>query len=134
MNTITINGKSFQIELRAVEDDNGSTWRNGEAQLPDGTRFLCGGGWIENAESANLKNEEAGIAGGLRQGVFYPNETFAGEFTPYAFGEDESGWENQLMPYLYGENWEDREEADDERRAVHQTIQEALAQAERRES
>ena len=129
MKTIEINSKTLGIELLAVERDHeaGSAWRNGIVILEDGSRIDCGGGWIENEESANQKNEEAGIAGGLRQGVSYPNETVVGEFSPYSFGEDESGWQDKAMAAIYGADWEERENADDEARDVHSAIQKALA-------
>jgi hypothetical protein len=126
---IKINDISIDLELLAIERDpetNGA-WRNGIAVLRDGTRIDCGGGWIEGVESANNKNEELGIAGGLRQGVRYPNEVVEGDFSPYRFGEDESGWEEKLMPVIYGSNWQNREDADEEVRSVHAAIQEALA-------
>lgn len=128
MQTIEINTKPLGIELLAIARDietNGA-WRNGIVILQDGSRIDCGGGWIENEDSANQKNEEAGIAGGLRQGVSYPNETAAGEFSPYSFGEDESGWQEKLMPVIYGADWEERENADEESRKVYATIQAAF--------
>ena len=128
MKTIEINNKTIALELLAIERDSEPSvaWRNGVVILDDGTRIDCGGGWIENEESANQKNEEAGIAGGLRQGVSYPNETVVGEFTPYSYGEDESGWQEKLMPVLYGADWENREDADDEAREAYAAIQDAL--------
>ncbi len=127
MKTIEINSKTLRIELLAVERDEAAAWRNGIVILEDGSRIDCGGGWIENEESANQKNEEAGIAGGLRQGVSYPNETVVGEFSPYSYGEDESGWQDKVMTAIYGADWEEREDADDEAREVHASIQKALA-------
>ena len=126
---IKINDIPIDLELLAIERDfeSNGAWRNGIAVLRDGTRIDCGGGWIESAESANEKNEELGIAGGLRQGVTYPNEVVEGDFSPYRFGEDESGWEKKLMPVIYGANWENREDADEEVRSVHAAIQKALA-------
>lgn len=126
MKTIEINGNNLGIELNAIERDEAAAWRNGTIILEDGTRISGGGGWIMNEESANLANEEAGIAGGLRQGVSYPNETVAGDFVAYAYGEDESGWQDAVMTALYGAEWEDREEADEEAREVHANIQKAL--------
>ena len=140
MKTYIINQIALTIALGLIDrnpperDDetgelffSGCGWRNGSVTLPDGTSVDCGGGWIENESSANHANEEAGIAGGLRQGVSYPNETVVGEYTPYDFGEDESGWESRLMSVLYGAEWEDREDADDLRRSTHATIPKALA-------
>jgi len=129
MKNIEINGKTIALELLTIESDHETlgAWRNGIVILEDGTRIDCGGGWIENEESANQANEEAGIAGGLRQGVSYPNETVVGDFTAYGYGEDVSGWKYKLMPYLYGADWEDREDADDEAREAHAAIQQAFA-------
>jgi len=129
MVSIEIKGQILGIELLAGDRDHeaGSAWRNGIVILKDGSRIDCGGGYIESIRSAEQKNEEAGIAGGLRQGVYYPNQTIAGEYTPYSFGEDESGWKAKVMPAIYGADWEERENADDEAREVHAAIQKALA-------
>ncbi len=127
MKNIIINQISLTVELLPVERDTNAGCRNGIVILPNGRRVGCGGGWIETEESAEIANEAAGIAGGIRQGVFYPNETIAGQYTPYEIGEDESGWENHIMPAIYGDDWESREDADDELEEVFQTIQTALA-------
>ena len=129
MKTITINNIEIQLDLLPIQRDSASNagWRNGIATLPDGSRIDCGGGWIETDESAEIANEAAGIAGGLRQGVSYPNETVAGQYTPYTIGEDESGWQGHLMPAIYGADWEEREDADDEADEAYAKIQKALA-------
>jgi len=115
--------------LGDLESDSscGGKWRSGEVTTPDGDSVSMGGGWIETAESANQANEEAGIAGGLRQGVFYPNETIAGQFRPYSMGEDESGWQKEIMPIVLGENWEDHDDARDIAERIYSAVQEELA-------
>ena len=130
MKHVKIKGQTLTIKLLAVERDHeaGSAWRNGIFFLEDGTRIACGGGWIENKESANQKNEEAGIAGGLRQGVRYPNENIAGKYTPYSYGEDESGWESYLMPALIGGDWEDRDADGEIAEEAYRQIQAALTE------
>lgn len=129
MNTIKIKGQTLRLELLAVERDCESegAWRNGIVILGDGTRIDCGGGWIENEESANQKNEEAGIAGGLRQGVSYLNETIVGEYTPYSYGEDERGWESYLMPALLGGDWAKLDADGEIAEEAYRKIQKALA-------
>jgi hypothetical protein len=129
MKTIQINKILIEVELLPSERDSDTNagWRNGIVTLPDGDTIDCGGGWIETDESAEITNEAAGIAGGIRQGVSYPNETTAGQFTPYEIGEDESGWENDIMPAIYGDDWQEREDADDELEDVYDKIQAALA-------
>jgi hypothetical protein len=128
MTTIAINGKTLGIKLGPIASDGGlGAWRNGTIILEDGTRIDCGGGWVENEEGANQRNEAAGIAGGMRQGVWYPNETHAGDYVPYKYGEDESGWQEPLMQVLYGEGWENHEDADEEVRDVYASIQDALS-------
>jgi hypothetical protein len=129
MKTIQINKISLTLQLLPAERDSAANagWRNGIVILPDGARIDCGGGWIETEESAEIANEASGIAGGLRQGVSYPNETTAGQFTPYEIGEDESGWENHIMPAIYGTAWKSREDADDELEEVYSQIQSSLA-------
>jgi hypothetical protein len=130
MKTIIINKIALTVELApaARDSDTNAGWRNGIVTLPDGMTVDCGGGWIETDESAELANESAGIASGIRQGVFYPNETTAGQFTPYEIGEDESGWQNHIMPAIYGDDWEEREDADDELEDVYAKIQADLAE------
>lgn len=101
-------------------------WRNGEVTLPDGTTVPMGGGWIQNEESANQANELAGIAGGLRQGVRYPNETCVGDYAPYGYGEDESGWQELVMPVLLGEDWREHEYGDEIACRVFDAVQDEL--------
>lgn len=112
------------ILLDADSDrETGAAWMNGQVTTPDGETVDMGGGWIESEESANQKNEEAGIAGGLRQGVSYLNETVPGEFTAYSYGEDESGWQNKIMPLILGEDWEENDEADEIARQIFASVQ-----------
>lgn len=126
MKRITINGKNLEIKLEDMNEDRYAAWRNGIVTLENGTRIECGGGWIANEEDANAANEEAGIADGMRAGVWYPYETHEGDFIPYEYGEDESGWQNEIMTELYGSEWEDREDSDEEVREVYRKIQNAL--------
>jgi hypothetical protein len=121
------NGVILDLALGPRETDrDGSAWRCGTVSF-DASTVACGGGWIESEESANQKNEEAGIAGGLRQGVSYPNETIGGDFSPYAYGEDESGWQESVMRRICGDQWEEMEDADDMAREVYAAIQTELA-------
>jgi len=104
------------------DTETGAAWKNGTVTTSDGDMVDMGGGWIENDESASQKNEEAGIAGGLRQGVSYPNETVSGSFTAYGYGEDESGWQKKIMPLVFG-NWEDADDADEIARQIFDAVQ-----------
>jgi len=110
-----------------TDTETGAAWKNGTVTTPDGDMVDMGGGWIENEESANQKNEEAGIAGGLRQGVSYPNETVAGSFSAYGYGEDESGWQKEIMPLVLGEDWENADEADEAARQIFDAVQAEMA-------
>ena len=113
--------------LDDVESEHeGAAWKNGIVMTPDGYMIDMGGGWIENKESANQKNEEAGIAGGLRQGVSYPNETVAGSFSAYEYGEDESGWQQKIMPFVFGENWEEHDDADEVARQIFDAVRDEM--------
>jgi len=128
---VIYNGVILDLALAPVQTDKEpwSAWRNGKVTF-DGRlagTYDCGGGWIENEGSANQKNEEAGIAGGLRQGVSYPNETAAGSYTPYGYGEDESGWQEAIMSRIFGEDWANDDDADENARNVHAAIQKGLA-------
>ena len=114
------------IETDKLDNDTVVTWRNGQVDTGEYT-IPMGGGWIASPAMAAAENERAGIAGGLRQGVSYPNETVAGEFVPYSYGEDESDWEGELMPLLLGEKWEDHADADEIARALFDAVQAALA-------
>ncbi len=124
------NGVILELELGPVETDKetGASWRNGTVffDAPE-TLLDCGGGWIETKKSAEQRNEESGIAGGLRQGISYPNEVRAGDYTPYEYGEDESGWQDLLMARIFGDDWFKREDADERAREVYAAIQEELA-------
>ena len=108
---VEVNGKSLTLELNGVQRyyDPQSIWRNGAVKLPNGQKIDCGGGFIETEKSALEKNNELGISGGMSQGVWYPNAAHAGDFTPYKIGEDGSGWDEKLMPYVY-ENWDELDE------------------------
>lgn len=135
-NEIEIAGITLTLELGPIEKDHdtGGQWRNGTVILPEGRRVSCGGGWIENEETADRENERLGIAGGLRQGVSYPNEVQAGDFTPYAYGEDETGWQEVIMPLILAgnpeaktaEHWSEVEDADEIARDAYRKIQESF--------
>jgi hypothetical protein len=127
--TDLIDQLTTSASLGPIENDCSvpCTWRNGEVTTPGGDAVPMGGGWIESAESADLKNEELGIAGGLRQGVSYPNEVQAGAYTPYGYGEDESGWQDAVMPVLLGEDWQQHPDADDAARKIFAAVQAELA-------
>lgn len=129
MNThIRIHNRTLALALSPVERDPeiGCAWRNGVVTLSDGHAVDCGGGWIESQESADQKNEELGIAGGVRQGVSYPNTVRVGDYTPYRLGEDESDWVDHIMPHLLGGRWGTYPELDDEIRSAHAEIQKGL--------
>lgn len=118
--------KSAILEDIETDRDCGTQWRNGLATAPDGRQIPMGGGWIANEDTANRQNELAGIAGGMRQGVWYPNETLPGAFIPYEYGEDESGWQDEIMPSLLGEDWRENDDADDIARELFQQVQDEL--------
>lgn len=135
-NEIEIAGMTLTLELGPIEKDHdaGSQWCNGTVILPDGRRVSCGGGWIESEEAADQENERLGIAGGLRQGASYPNEVKAGDFTPYAYGEDETGWQEVIMPLTLAtkqhfhavSHWSEMQDADDMARITYAMIQEGF--------
>lgn len=119
--------ESAELDPLETDQDTGAAWRNGEVTNPiTGETISMGGGWVESEESADMANEEAGIAGGLRQGVWYPNETVVGQFTPYKYGEDESGWQAEIMPSIYGDGWEDHPDAEDTSEEIFKAVQAEL--------
>jgi hypothetical protein len=128
MKTITINNHPLSLALGPIErdHDSGAAWRSGTATPEGGSPIPCGGGWIESKDSADQANEEVGIAGGLRQGVSYPNEVQPGDYRPYSLGEDESGWEDDIMPLLYGPEWKSHEDVREHLAATYAAIQNAL--------
>ena len=126
-NLIAEIAESAELDGAQTDESVGCAWRNGRVDHPtENYSVPMGGGWIETEASAELQNEEAGIAAGLRQGVYYPNETVPGEFTAYGLGEDESGWQKEIMPALLGEDWEDHEDADEVERMVFEAVQAEL--------
>ena len=126
MKTITINGKALSLKLDPIEKDSetGAQWCNGEIEI-DGEHVYGGGGWILSEKTAEIENAERGV--NLDANPNWPNAVRAGDFQPYQFGEDESGWETIVMPKIYGENWEDLEDSRDLERSTFQAIQSALS-------
>lgn len=109
------------------DTDTGAKWRSGEVIPPNrGTSIPMGGGWIESDESANMRNEEAGIAGGMSQGVWYPKQTLEGSFRPFTLGEDESGWQITLMPLILGPDYRDHPEYADIELSLFNGVQKKL--------
>lgn len=113
-------------ELSRVYTGHRWIWRSGAVTTPDGDQILMGGGWVEDAESAGQKNEELGIAGGLRQGVQYPNEVCPGDYSPYARGEDCSGWEDEILPLVLGDQWQEHEDYIEVANRIYNAVQEAM--------
>lgn len=86
--------------LGGIDSDKttGAAWRNGRVIAPNGETIPMGGGWIEN-----------------------------GEYVPYARGEDESGWEEKIMPFFLGKDWDDHPLADEWTNMIFADIQSTLA-------
>lgn len=127
MKTITLNNKALTLSLDAIERDTetGAQWRNGKIQI-DGQTVSGGGGWILSEKLANVENEERGVNLSATQN--WPNAVQAGDFQPYEFGEDESGWESTIMPLLYGAEWENSEDSRDLEAQVFADIQKNFAE------
>jgi len=113
-----IDGALANMQLR----DHGG-FLNGSVMTHLGNHVRVGGGIVHDDQSANSENEAAGIAGGMRQGVWYPNQTSVGDFEPY------EGHDNGYLDGLARDTGIDIENDHDAWRELVDRVQEATMRA-----